>query len=172
MVSKDNDHESWRKIVLDLGGTEAQAASTPEVERSPKPGGFHSAGFRGASKEEPSEDSYPKYRHHRESAEHVSGAGPRDYVVDDHHEDFIPHQPPPLGTGSPRIVLSWATVMGLPLIVGIIALLGVRFSFWLWVGVILAMFAGSLSLFMLIPTDRDRREAGTDPDDLGDGARF
>ncbi len=92
-----------------------------------------------------------------------SAWGPRDYAVDDDDEgEFIPPDPPALGSGRPSVVLSAVGLSGAPLALLLAAL------FWpgiptVLVGMLIAvMIAGGVGLFLSLPRDRDRGPWGDD----------
>ncbi|MDI3331803.1 MAG: hypothetical protein QJR09_13875 [Micrococcus sp.] len=90
------------------------------------------------------------------------GRGPRDYAVDEDDGDFVPPEPPALGSGNPAIVLSMIGVAGAP------AGLLLTAIFWPAApGVVLAVLvaafmAGAVGLFFALPRDADRDGPGDD----------
>lgn len=92
--------------------------------------------------------------------------GPRDYAVEEDTRDFVPPDPPALGSGRPAVVLSMVAVAGAPAVLLLASVLW-RGMPALMVGVLVAVFvAGAAGLFLTLPRERDRRDQGPD-----DGAR-
>lgn len=99
---------------------------------------------------------------HGEFDDPAPGPGPRDYAVEEDDGDFVPPEPPAVGSGNPAIVLSMVGVAGAP------AALLLAAVFWPAVpGIVLAVLvaafiAGAVGLFFALPRDADRDGPGDD----------
>lgn len=92
--------------------------------------------------------------------------GPRDYTVDDEDEgDFVPPDPPALGSGRPALVLSAAGLAGGPVALLLAALFWPGIPGLVVLVLIAVMVAGGVGLFLSLPRERDRGPWG------GDGAQ-
>lgn len=140
-----SEEQRWRDIVLELGGSDTQATAPAPVDRTA--------------------------HQHGETSTTATPRGPRDYTLaEEPDDDFVPATPRPIFSGSPRAVLSWVTVIGIPLIFFVLWVLpGVQLSWWFTTGLWFAWFGAAVSLFYLLPRDRySRRDSD---DDYGSGAR-
>lgn len=84
-------------------------------------------------------------------------SGPRDYTVDDEDEgEFVPPDPPALGSGRPAVVLSAAGLAGGPVALLLAALFWPGIPGLVVTILIVVMIAGGVGLFLSLPRDRDR----------------
>ncbi|MEE1622159.1 hypothetical protein ACQ3I4_03370 [Zafaria sp. Z1313] len=92
-------------------------------------------------------------------------AGPRDYALDEDEDDgeFIPEDPPPLGTGDPLAVVCWSGAVGAPLALLLAALFWRDAPAMVWLGLCAVFLAAVGTLLWRLP--RHRR------DDYDDGSR-
>ncbi|QCU77822.1 hypothetical protein E7744_06175 [Citricoccus sp. SGAir0253] len=157
----------WREIVADLGplgtGTEDPDAGAAPPHPSSSPGPFPEAfpGPQGA----PPGGRGPR---DRPAGDGTGKAGQDDGLEDglDASDEFVPPEPPALGSGDPAVVLSLVGVAGAPAALLLLAIL------WpgapgIVLGVLVGAFvAGAVGLFLTLPRDRDREGPGN-----GDGAQ-
>jgi hypothetical protein len=88
--------------------------------------------------------------------------GPRDYGADEDTGDFVPPEPPALGSGNPAIVLSMVGVAGAPAALLLVAILWPSVP-GIVLGLLVAAFvAGAVGLFFVLPRDADRDGPGND----------
>ncbi len=88
--------------------------------------------------------------------------GPRDYPVDEDDGDFIPPEPPALGSGNPLVVLSMIGVAGAPAALLLAAILWPSLPGLVLAVLIAAFVAGAVGLFFALPRDADRDGPGDD----------
>lgn len=91
-----------------------------------------------------------------------AGSGPRDYTVTEPEEDFVPPDPPALGSRRPGLTLSVIGAAGAPLILLLAALVWRQMPDILVKGLIVVFVAGVTGLFFTLPRDTDRRFRGDD----------
>lgn len=150
-MSRDdmNHEEQWEDIVRRLGGSEAEAKSEPVFE-------------------EPS-DTNPADHQKPQSAS--ATPGPRDYTLPDAADDeFLPPDPKPVATGSPRTLLSWFSVLSAVTLWVLAGMGGWNLPWWLTIVSTMAFTAGAISLFFLLPKTREHQDP-FDDEDYGNGAR-
>ncbi|MGO1182195.1 MAG: hypothetical protein ACTHZ5_10880 [Micrococcaceae bacterium] len=144
---RPDDDAAWRRIVLDLGGTEEQALADAPDARD------HSETI-------------------SETAPHPTPVGPRDYVPADEPDDFVPADPPALASGNPRMVLTWIAAVGSPIALVLLMLLAPQAPFWVRAGLVVIFILGLAGLFLAVPTSRARAEQPPDESDYGGGAKI
>lgn len=144
MSSQLPDDGDWEDLVRRLGGTPEQAGTPPASEPYT-----------------PQEDLPMDH----------SLDGPRDYQVVEEDTAFQPAPPKSLSTVSPRAILSWIGVVGSIAFWTITALFRVQVSVWLTLATIFMFIVGAVSLFFLLPKNRDPY-GSSDDDDFGNGARL
>lgn len=143
----DPEEEAWRRMVIDLGGTEEQARmSAPQDDEQDPPPPSHSAP--------------------------VPSGGPRDYIADDEPEEFAPADPPALTSGNPRMVLTWIAAIGSPIALVLLMLFAPQAPFWVRTGLVVTFLLGLAGLFLAVPTSRTRADRPPDDGDYGGGARI
>lgn len=88
--------------------------------------------------------------------------GPRDYVVEDEEDDFVPAEPPKLSSSEPALVAAWLGAAGGPLLLIVAAVFWRQLPVLLVIAIVVAFVIGTGYLLFRLPNHRD-------PDD-GDGA--
>jgi hypothetical protein len=142
---RDDVDRQWREIIAGLGPMDVGSPDTGWRSPAPGPAG-------------PEPDPSAPDR------EEVPGRdwGPRDYPVDEDDGDFVPPEPPALGSGNPAIVLSMIGVAGAPAALLLTAILWPSVP-GLVLGLLVAAFvAGAVGLFFALPRDADRDGPGDD----------
>jgi hypothetical protein len=97
-----------------------------------------------------------------DSAAPDRGRGPRDYSADEDDGDFVPPEPPALGSGNPAIVLSMIGVAGAPAALLLMAILWPSVPGLVLTVLVAAFVAGAVGLFLALPRDSDRDGPGDD----------
>jgi hypothetical protein len=97
-----------------------------------------------------------------EAAAPDRGRGPRDHSVDEDDGDFVPPEPPALGSGNPAIVLSMIGVAGAPAALLLTAILWPSVPGLVLTMLVAAFVAGAVGLFFALPRDADRDGPGDD----------
>lgn len=163
----DNDEEVWRDLVARFsepddafmfdGGSEQE----PSVQDTSGPKGVVDFDPLGVWRQDPV--AAPK---EAAAADRISGPpaapGPRDYLVDDDEEEFVPEEPPSLRSSDPAIVLSWVGAAGGPLFLVFASIFWRSIPLLLVIGAIIAFLAGTVYLLSRLPNHRDHSD--------GDGA--
>jgi hypothetical protein len=142
---RDDFDRQWQEIVAGLG---PMNVSPPDAQwRAPE------SGPAGPAPDPSAPDD-----------EEIPGRdwGPRDYPVDEDDGDFVPPEPPALGSGNPAVVLSMIGVAGAPAALLLTAILWPSVP-GLVLGLLVAAFvAGAVGLFFALPRDADRDGPGDD----------
>jgi hypothetical protein len=142
---RDDVDRQWREIVAGLGPMDVGSPDAGLRASAPGPAGAD------PDPVAPDRDVVPG-----------RDWGPRDYPVEEDDGDFVPPEPPALGSGNPAIVLSMIGVTGAPAALLLTAIL------WpdvpgLVLGLLVAAFvAGAVGLFFALPRDADRDGPGDD----------
>jgi hypothetical protein len=142
----DDVDRQWQEIIAGLGPLDAGA-------RDPAWPASTAAGPAGADLDAPDRE---------QSAAPAREWGPRDYSADEDDGDFIPPEPPALGSGNPAIVLSMIGVAGAPAALLLTAILWPSVPGLVLAVLIAAFVAGAVGLFFALPRDADRDGPGDD----------
>jgi hypothetical protein len=142
----DDVDRQWQEIIAGLGPLDAGA-------RDPAWPASTAAGPAGPDLDAPDRE---------QSAAPAREWGPRDYSADEDDGDFIPPEPPALGSGNPAIVLSMIGVAGAPAALLLTAILWPSVPGLVLAVLIAAFVAGAVGLFFALPRDADRDGPGDD----------
>jgi hypothetical protein len=136
----------WQEIVAGLGPLDTDGQDAERME--PTAAGPANQGSPATDREE-SETPGPDW-------------GPRGYSVDEDDGDFVPPDPPAIGSGNPAIVLSMIGVAGAPAALLLTAILWPSVP-GVVLGLLVAAFvAGAVGLFFALPREADRDGPGDD----------
>ncbi|WP_141365562.1 hypothetical protein [Glutamicibacter uratoxydans] len=90
--------------------------------------------------------------------------GPRDYQPQDDQEDggeqFIPEEPPALGSGNPLVNLAWTAAVGGPVGLLLCVILFRSAPTFVYIGLAIAAVLGTAYLLLRLPTERDPGDDG------------
>lgn len=154
--NESTDEAVWRDLVARLEGM----PDSP-VDQAPGP-----AGAEGGPAARPGDGPSPAERTRAIFENQPLGmfeAGPRDYSVPDDLEsdgDFVPPDPPPLGTGEPLVLLAWCGAVGGPLLLLIIAMFWRQAPAPILLGTIALFVASAAYLLYRLPQHRDESDNG------------
>lgn len=137
----------WQEIVAGLGPLDVSAREAERMEAAPAP------------PRDPEPDA--PLASPGASAARGRDFGPRDHAVDD-DGDFVPPEPPALGSGNPAIVLSMVGVAGAPAALLLAAILWPSLPGVVLTVLVAAFVAGAVGLFFALPRDADRDGPGDD----------
>jgi hypothetical protein len=144
---RDDVDRQWQEIVAGLGPLDLSARDADWLDSPPAPAA-------------PGPDAVAPDR--GEPTTPGGGWGPRDHAVDEDDGDFVPPEPPALGSGNPAIVLSMIGVAGAPAALLLAAILWPSVP-GVVLGLLVAGFvAGAVGLFFALPRDADRDGPGDD----------
>lgn len=96
------------------------------------------------------------------TAADASNLGPRDYVVEEVDEDFVPPTPQPFSTSEPALVAGWAAAVGAPIILLLSAIFWRSIPLVFVIGLVVVFLGGVAYLLSRLPEHRDHND--------GDGA--
>jgi len=143
---REDFDRQWQEIVAGLGPLDTDGQDAEWTEST-------TAGPAG---------QVPAPADREESAPSGPGWGPRDYPVVEDDGDFVPPEPPAIGSGNPAIVLSMIGVAGAPAALLLTAILWPSVP-GVVLGLLVAAFvAGAVGLFFALPRDADRDGPGDD----------
>lgn len=93
---------------------------------------------------------------------HPALAGPRDYEESEDPDDgeFIPDDPPALGSGNPLTTLAWVCAAGAPIVLLLLAIFWRRAPAPLWIGLVVLAVAATVFLFAKLPRHRQEGDDG------------
>lgn len=92
---------------------------------------------------------------------HPALGGPRDYeTAEEIIEDFVPAEPPAIGSGNPLVNLAWVAAAGAPLMLLLLAIFWRRAPMPLWIGLCVLALAGGAYLFARMPRHRHDNDDG------------
>lgn len=92
---------------------------------------------------------------------HPALGGPRDYeTAEEIIEDFVPAEPPAIGSGNPLVNLAWVAAAGAPLMLLVLAIFWRRAPMPLWIGLCVLALAGGGYLFARMPRHRHDNDDG------------
>ncbi|WP_026554190.1 hypothetical protein [Arthrobacter sp. 35W] len=155
--AEGNDDAVWRDLVARLEATDS-GLGPAEDDVLPSPAQPGTAALDGHDADDVPEASAPMV--------HVEGQlplfGPRDYEAQEDDGEFVPPEPPPLGSGEPAVVLAWIGAAGGPIALLLTALLWRSAPLVVVVGIIVAFVACAGYLVYRLPSHRE--------DDGDDGA--
>ncbi|TLM81574.1 hypothetical protein FDW83_15475 [Pseudarthrobacter sp. NamE2] len=89
-----------------------------------------------------------------------TGAGPRDYDVDDDGDDFVPEEPPSLAGTDPLTMLAWLAAVGGPVALLLSAMFWRSAPLLAVLGIVAAFVLGTVYLIMRLPQDKDEDDDG------------
>lgn len=92
---------------------------------------------------------------HAWSSPQAPAPGPRDHLVPDADEHFVPPDPPPLPHGSRSNRLAWIAALGTPLLAVLLVMTGIRLPTIVLVAMVAAFVGGCLTLIARMRTDDD-----------------
>ncbi len=93
---------------------------------------------------------------------HPALTGPRDYEGSEDPDDgeFIPDDPPALGSGNPLTTLAWVCAAGAPITLLLLAIFWRRAPTPLWIGLVVLAVAATVFLFAKLPRHRNEGDDG------------
>ncbi|PQZ88607.1 hypothetical protein CQ018_16575 [Arthrobacter sp. MYb227] len=92
---------------------------------------------------------------------HPALGGPRDYEASEELlEDFVPADPPAIGSGNPLVNLAWVAAAGAPLVLLLLAIFWRRAPMPLWIGLCVLALGGGAYLFARMPRHRHDNDDG------------
>ncbi|KAA0979619.1 hypothetical protein ACIGB6_13775 [Paeniglutamicibacter gangotriensis] len=154
--SGDSDDSVWEDLVrrLEADPTDPRSPATPG---SPTP---ENPGTPGA----PDASSVPAPRpvDPQLFRMHPALTGPRDYEAPEDTDDgeFIPEDPPALGSGNPLLNLAWVCAAGAPIALVLLTIFWRRAPAPLWVGLVAIAVAAAIFLFARLPRHRHDGDDG------------
>ena len=87
--------------------------------------------------------------------------GPRDYeLVEEPEEDWIPEDPPALGSGNPLTVLAWTCAAGAPIALLLLAILWRSAPMGVWLTLCVVFVASAGYLAFRLPRHRQEGDNG------------
>lgn len=142
--------QQWQEIIAGLGPLGAPGGDDSETR--PRPG---ARGDEGHTRDE---------GHAGGAGEHgaVPSWGSRDDAVGEDEGDFVPPEPPALGSGNPAVVLSMVGVAGAPAALLLAAVVWPSAPGAVLAVLVAAFVAGAVGLFFTLPRDADRDGPGDD----------
>lgn len=146
----------WQEIIAGLGPL--GAAGGDDADAQPRPGSRRETGDEGAAARAGEaggiggRGALPPW-HSRDDAEDE---------VDEDEGDFVPPEPPALGSGNPAVVLSMVGVAGAPVALLLTAVVWPSVPGAVLAVLVAAFVAGAVGLFFTLPRDADRDGPGDD----------
>lgn len=149
----DSDDAAWEDLVRRL---EQEPTVQPPRERQP--------GLPGHAAAEPGEATAPADSNAVDPAVfrmHPALGGPRDYVAAEEADgDFVPEDPPAIGSGNPLVNLAWIAAAGAPIGLLLMAIFWRRAPMPLWIGLCVIALAAGGYLFARLPRFRHEGDDG------------
>ncbi|MEZ2388745.1 hypothetical protein AB6813_04220 [bacterium RCC_150] len=155
--SANNDDDAvWLDLVARLESMPPSAKETPE-RPSLTFQDFDPLGLSKRGQAEPSgEDATPDATDDEHGG---TGAGPRDYDVDD-EDGFVPEEPPSLAGTEPLTMLAWLGAVGGPLALLFTAMFWRSAPLLAVMGILGAFLASVVYLIMKLPQEKDDNDDG------------
>ena len=143
----DSDDAAWEDLVHRL---EHEPAVEPERTQNPGAGASAQDALAGTNRVDPALFKM-----------HPVVGGPRDYeAAEEEDSDFVPEDPPVIGSGNPLLNLAWTVAAGAPLALLVLAMFWRRAPMPLWIGLCVAALVSGGYLFGRLPRFRHEGDDG------------